>query len=174
MGADLDPVNDHDSRSAAKGIAIPCGIYDTQANRGSVSWELPMKPRLRRLLSSQTVAAGKPQALPPIQPLPHPRGKSEIVFGRRLRTLFQNNKHLFLQIPGNGHRAYALVAFQQQQGFKPLGALVMECIVIPLVFDQFGNDNGDFAIRVFGADLRLRNPLTLASWLKYAVLSPRI
>jgi hypothetical protein len=30
------PVNDHDFRSAAKGIAIPYGIYDTQANRGSV------------------------------------------------------------------------------------------------------------------------------------------
>jgi Rhodopirellula transposase DDE domain len=29
-------VNDHDFRSAAKGIAIPYGIYDTQANRGSV------------------------------------------------------------------------------------------------------------------------------------------
>ena len=29
-------VNDHDFRSSAKGIAIPYGIYDTQANRGSV------------------------------------------------------------------------------------------------------------------------------------------
>ena len=29
-------VNDHDFRSAAKGIGIPYGIYDTQANRGSV------------------------------------------------------------------------------------------------------------------------------------------
>jgi len=29
-------VNDHDFRSAATGIAIPYGIYDTQANRGSV------------------------------------------------------------------------------------------------------------------------------------------
>ncbi|MBK5290504.1 MAG: ISAzo13 family transposase [Acidobacteriia bacterium] len=29
-------VNDHDFRSNAKGIGIPYGIYDTQANRGSV------------------------------------------------------------------------------------------------------------------------------------------
>jgi Rhodopirellula transposase DDE domain len=29
-------VNDHDFRSSAKGIGIPYGIYDTQANRGSV------------------------------------------------------------------------------------------------------------------------------------------
>jgi hypothetical protein len=29
-------VNDHDFRSAAKGVAIPYGIYDTQANRGSI------------------------------------------------------------------------------------------------------------------------------------------
>ena len=29
-------VNDHDFRSSAKGIAIPYGIYDTTANRGSV------------------------------------------------------------------------------------------------------------------------------------------
>ena len=29
-------VNDHDFRSAAKGIGIPYGIYDTHANRGSV------------------------------------------------------------------------------------------------------------------------------------------
>ncbi len=29
-------VNDHDFRSAAKGIAIPYGIYDTQAKRGPV------------------------------------------------------------------------------------------------------------------------------------------
>ena len=29
-------VNDHDFRSHAKGIGIPYGIYDTQANRGSV------------------------------------------------------------------------------------------------------------------------------------------
>jgi hypothetical protein len=30
------PVNDHDFRSQAKGIAIPRGLYDVQANRGSV------------------------------------------------------------------------------------------------------------------------------------------
>jgi hypothetical protein len=30
------PVNDHDFRTNAKGIGIPYGIYDTQANRGSV------------------------------------------------------------------------------------------------------------------------------------------
>ena len=30
------PVNDHDFRSQAEGIAVPYGIYDTQANRGSV------------------------------------------------------------------------------------------------------------------------------------------
>lgn len=30
------PVNDHDFRSQAKGIALPYGIYDPQANRGSV------------------------------------------------------------------------------------------------------------------------------------------
>ena len=30
------PVNDHDFRSQAQGIAIPYGIYDLQANRGSV------------------------------------------------------------------------------------------------------------------------------------------
>ncbi len=30
------PVNDHDFRSLASGIAIPYGIYDPQANRGSV------------------------------------------------------------------------------------------------------------------------------------------
>jgi hypothetical protein len=30
------PVNDHDFRSQAKGIALPFGIYDLQANRGSV------------------------------------------------------------------------------------------------------------------------------------------
>jgi hypothetical protein len=30
------PVNDHDFRSQAKGIAIPRGLYDLQANRGSV------------------------------------------------------------------------------------------------------------------------------------------
>jgi hypothetical protein len=30
------PVNDHDFRSLATGIAIPFGIYDPQANRGSV------------------------------------------------------------------------------------------------------------------------------------------
>jgi Rhodopirellula transposase DDE domain len=29
-------VNDHDFRSAAQGIGIPYGIYDTQANRGSI------------------------------------------------------------------------------------------------------------------------------------------
>ena len=31
-----DAVNDHDFRSMAKGIAIPYGIYDLQANRGTV------------------------------------------------------------------------------------------------------------------------------------------
>ena len=31
------PVNDHDFRSMALGIALPYGIYDLQANRGSVS-----------------------------------------------------------------------------------------------------------------------------------------
>jgi hypothetical protein len=30
------PVNDHDFRSMARGIAIPYGVYDTAANRGSV------------------------------------------------------------------------------------------------------------------------------------------
>ena len=30
------PVNDHDFRSLAKGIAIPRGLYDVRANRGSV------------------------------------------------------------------------------------------------------------------------------------------
>jgi DDE family transposase len=30
------PVNDHDFRSMAVGIAIPFGVYDPQANRGSV------------------------------------------------------------------------------------------------------------------------------------------
>ena len=30
------PVNDHDFRSLASGIALPFGIYDPQANRGSV------------------------------------------------------------------------------------------------------------------------------------------
>lgn len=30
------PVNDHDFRSQAKGMAIPRGLYDLQANRGSV------------------------------------------------------------------------------------------------------------------------------------------
>jgi len=30
------PVNDHDFRSLAQGIALPYGIYDLQANRGSV------------------------------------------------------------------------------------------------------------------------------------------
>jgi hypothetical protein len=30
------PVNDHDFRSQAKGIAVPRGLYDLQANRGSV------------------------------------------------------------------------------------------------------------------------------------------
>ncbi len=30
------PVNDHDFRSQAKGLAIPRGLYDPQANRGSV------------------------------------------------------------------------------------------------------------------------------------------
>ena len=30
------PVNDHDFRSLAKGMAIPRGLYDVQANRGSV------------------------------------------------------------------------------------------------------------------------------------------
>lgn len=30
------PVNDHDFRSQAKGIAIPRGLYDVRANRGSV------------------------------------------------------------------------------------------------------------------------------------------
>jgi hypothetical protein len=33
---DSTPVNDHDFRSLAAGIAIPYGIYDPQANRGSV------------------------------------------------------------------------------------------------------------------------------------------
>jgi hypothetical protein len=41
-------VNDHDFRSAAKDIGIPYGIYDTQANRGSVflgtSHKLPPSP----------------------------------------------------------------------------------------------------------------------------------
>lgn len=41
-------VNDHDFRSAAQGIGIPYGIYDTQANRGCVflgtSHELPPSP----------------------------------------------------------------------------------------------------------------------------------
>ena len=30
------PVNDHDFRSQAKGIAIPRGLFDSQANRGSI------------------------------------------------------------------------------------------------------------------------------------------
>jgi hypothetical protein len=30
------PVNDHDFRSQARGIALPFGVYDLQANRGSV------------------------------------------------------------------------------------------------------------------------------------------
>lgn len=30
------PVNDHDFRSDAIGIAIPYGVYDLQANRGTV------------------------------------------------------------------------------------------------------------------------------------------
>ena len=43
-GSEPQPtVNDHDFRSVAKGIAIPYGIYDTQANRGRFSWELPTK-----------------------------------------------------------------------------------------------------------------------------------
>ena len=35
-GQSSTPVNDHDFRSDAVGIGIPYGIYDTQANRGSV------------------------------------------------------------------------------------------------------------------------------------------
>jgi len=31
------PVNDHDFRSLATGIVLPFGIYDPQANRGSVA-----------------------------------------------------------------------------------------------------------------------------------------
>lgn len=37
-------VNDHDFRSAAKGIGIPYGIYDTQANRGCVFLGTSQRP----------------------------------------------------------------------------------------------------------------------------------
>jgi len=67
-------VNDHDFRSAATGIAIPYGIYDTQAKPGlRVPRHLPRDVGLRRFLYSQMVAAGRPQTLPAIYPHPHPR-----------------------------------------------------------------------------------------------------
>ena len=34
-----------------------------------------------------------------------------------------------------------------------MGALVVEREVIPLVLHQFRNDDGDFAVRVFGAEI---------------------
>ena len=40
VGAPPRCVNDHDFRSAATGIGIPYGIYDTQANRGCVFLEI--------------------------------------------------------------------------------------------------------------------------------------
>ena len=37
----LGAVNDHDFRSDAIGIAIPYGVYDLQANRGTVAIAMP-------------------------------------------------------------------------------------------------------------------------------------
>jgi Rhodopirellula transposase DDE domain len=53
------PVNDHDFRSDSTGVAIPYGIYDLLANRGSVSSESLTIPPPLRLIPSPTGGNGK-------------------------------------------------------------------------------------------------------------------
>ena len=57
-------VNDHDFRSLASGIAIPYGIYDLQANRGTVlRWNDLRHTPVRSRFHREVVAHRRPEAL---------------------------------------------------------------------------------------------------------------
>ena len=58
------PVNDHDFRSQAKGVAIPRGLYDLGANRGSVlHWHLARHARVCGRCHRGVVAWPRPATL---------------------------------------------------------------------------------------------------------------
>ena len=57
------------------------------------------------------------------------------------------------EIIGGVERVDALVAFYEQQPFKQAAALVMKEIFVPLSFGEFGNDDNDAAIGLFGGEL---------------------
>jgi Rhodopirellula transposase DDE domain len=66
-------VNDHDFRSDSLGVAIPYGIYDLLANRGSVFVGVSHDTAsLCRSLHRRLVAARRRSALSQCPPTPHP------------------------------------------------------------------------------------------------------
>jgi len=67
------PVNDHDFRSLATGIALPFGIYDPQANCGSVFVGVSHETSAFAVTSiSRWWGPGRPPALPKRQTLTDP------------------------------------------------------------------------------------------------------
>jgi hypothetical protein len=101
-------VSDHDFGSDATGIGIPYGIYDTQANRGSVlPRNFPRNIRLRRLLPQQVVANGRTQTLPAIQPHPYPGRYRRQQWGPTWR-LEARDSAATVRSPGTQHHRFSL------------------------------------------------------------------
>jgi hypothetical protein len=49
---------------------------------------------------------------------------------------------------------YAPVSLEIQHGFQGRSALVVEHVVIPVPFDDFGNDHGDLAVGILARELQ--------------------
>src|SRR5580698_8344171 len=62
-------------------------------------------------------------------------------------------RRVMTEIVGRVERVDALVAFDEQEPFEQAAALVVQKILVPPSFGEFGNDDDDAAIGVFGGEL---------------------
>ena len=58
--------------------------------------------------------------------------------------------HPALEVPGDVDDDDALVAADEEQQLKELRALIMKEVLPPLFHDEFGNQDGDLAVRMAG------------------------
>ena len=107
-------VNDHDFRSAAQGIGIPYGIYDTQANRGCVILGTSHETSAFAVSCLRTwwQTEGH-KRLPAIQPHPHPGRYGRQQWGPT-RRLEARDSTAALRWPGT-HRHRLSLSFRRLQ-----------------------------------------------------------
>ena len=58
------------------------------------------------------------------------------------------------EIVGGVEGEDALIAFYQQEPFEQAAALIVEEIFVPLAFGEFGDDDDDAALGLFGGELK--------------------